>query len=454
VRNLVNIVPLKNFRSAETKKTTGSTGHRIPTALSSYDRTKEISCNPYFRGGISRWVWRFYMYRITAPACWFIALTCVFILYGTTSIDLYIFIPLMYSFGIWFIAWLIAMFLPPKAHLDYQMPRRVAKNASVPVRITLTSSVKSPMVDLVVIPMRLPPSIEAIPLTGARIDLLEPHEEKTVSLSFVCHFRGVYRLKGFRLETAFPLGLLRAYSAYWNEVDILVFPTFQSLSFIDLPTGKRYQPGGVALASKLGESTEYIGDRDYRDGDNVRDIDWKATARLMRPIVREYREEYFYRVGVIQDTFVPKGDHAREDDFESAISICAAVSDYMAREEYIVDLFAAGPNLYHLSAGRNLAFQDQILDILACLEPAKSEPFKIIEPELLESLSQLTTVICVMLDWDEVRRAFVDRIREVSAVKVVIVRDAPCTLDPTSSAADLSLTIVSKQVFAGGVTRL
>ena len=36
---------------------------------------------------------------------------------------------------------------------------------------------------------------------------------------------------------------------------------------------------------------------------------------------------------------------------ESAVSISAAVSDYMARQDYLVDLFAAGPNLYHLTAG-------------------------------------------------------------------------------------------------------
>jgi uncharacterized protein (DUF58 family) len=394
------------------------------------------------------------MYRVTAPACWFIGLTLIFLLFGATSIDLYIYIPILYAFGIWVISWIIAVFFPPKAKIEYSAPARVAGGSEALVRVTVTSSSRYSCVELTVIPMRLPPSIDVFPKEGISIGALSPSETVISQVSLLCNRRGIYTIKGFRIESSFPLGLLRGYSNSWKSSQILVFPTFHRLARIDLPTGKRYQPGGVALSSKLGESMEFIGNRDYRDGDNVRDIDWKATARLTRPIVREYREEYFYRVGVIQDTFVGKDSVEREDDFERAISICAAVSDYMAREEYIVDLFAAGPNLYHLTAGRSLAFQDQILDILACLEPAKSEPFEIIEPELLESLSQLTTVICVMLDWDDVRRAFVDRIRQVSEVKVIIVREGECTIDPAPDAPELALRLVAKQEFLAGVSTL
>ena len=59
------------------------------------------------------------------------------------------------------------------------------------------------------------------------------------------------------------------------------------------------------LFRSLGESFEFIGNREYRDGDSIRDIDWRATARLSRAIVREYREEYFMRVAVILDIKTP-----------------------------------------------------------------------------------------------------------------------------------------------------
>ncbi len=390
------------------------------------------------------------MYRITLPGRWFLSLTLLLFLDVSLFLDWHIAVPFIYAAVMWVVAWLVAMIYPPKVRLNADLPTRVAVGASAPVSLRLKSISKSPMVEITVLPMRLPPFIDVVPEEGVKIQELLPNDEATVSLTLICRKRGLYILKGYRVETAYPTGLLRAYSSIWQSAKLLVYPTFQPLSHITLPAGSRYHPGGVALASKIGDSMEYIGNREYREGDNVRDIDWRATARLTKPIVREYREEYFYRVGVIQDTFLGDNRSSHAADFERSISICAAVSDYMSREEYIVDLFAAGPNLYHLTAGRSLAFQDQMLDILACLEPAALEPFQIIEPELMENLSKLTIVICILLDWDPVRRNFVDRIRRISDVKVIVVRDANCTLDPAFDADSLSISVIDRKTFEAG----
>src|SRR5690606_24194272 len=121
----------------------------------------------------------------------------------------------------------------------------------------------------------------------------------------------------------------------------------------------------------------------------------------------------------------------QREAFERAVSVTAAVSDYMARQDYLVDIFAAGPNLYHLTAGRSLAQLDQILDILACVEENPAEPFEVIEPQIAELLARISTVICVFLDWNPARRDFVQRLSAQGvAVKVILLRDTPCTLDP------------------------
>jgi uncharacterized protein (DUF58 family) len=198
---------------------------------------------------------------------------------------------------------------------------------------------------------------------------------------------------------------------------------------LELPAGRRYQPGGVAMATARGESLEYIGNRDFREGDDVRHVDWRATARLQTPIVREYREEYFLRAAVVLDTFADSADPDHEN-FERAVSLCASVSDYMAREDYLVDLFAAGPQIYHLTSGRSLAYLEQILDILACVEISQAAPFENLEPEIESLLAQITTIICVFLDWTPERRAFVERLaHEGAAIKILIARDTPPLLE-------------------------
>ena len=311
--------------------------------------------------------------------------------------------------------------------------------------------------DLVVLPYRLPAGVDAEPESGLPLPDLKRGQEVRLRLGLRCVKRGAYRLKGYRVATGFPFGILRAQRTFAEERALLVYPKFSPLGRLSLPTGRRHHPGGVALASNLGESFEFIGNRDYREGDSVRDIDWRATARAQRPIVREYRDEYFMRVAVILDTHIPKGStDADREAFERAVSVAAAVSDYMARQDYLVDLFAAGPNLYHLTAGRSLAYLDQILDILACVDENPQEPFETIEPEIAENLSKITTIICVFLDWNQSRQAFVHRLSQQGAgVKVIIVRDRTCTLSPLGEADVLGdVPVITKAEFDRGMEEL
>jgi uncharacterized protein (DUF58 family) len=285
---------------------------------------------------------------------------------------------------------------------------------------------------------------------------LRPNEATKVRLGIRCRKRGVYEWPGFRVETEFPIGLVRSYQTLLLPQRILVYPGFSPLTRLALVAGRRYHPGGVSLASKVGESFEYMGNRNYREGDDIRHIDWRATARLNAPVVREYREEYLLRVAVILDTHVPEdSETARYDSFEQAVSLCAAVSDYMARADYLVDLFAAGSRLYHLVAGRSLANLDQVLDILACVEASAESTLAALEPELTLYLAQITTIICLFLDWDETRQAFVSRLmREGAGVKVIVVHDGDCTLDPRAADFPGGVTQITSAQFEAGITEI
>ena len=134
----------------------------------------------------------------------------------------------------------------------------------------------------------------------------------------------------------------------------------------------------------------------------------------------------------------------------------ASVGDFMARHDYLVDIFAAGPDLYHLTAGRSLAYLDQILDILACVEESAAEPFSAIEPQIAELLGRLSTVIYVLLDWDDPRRAFALRLHAQGvAVKAVVLRDEPCTLDPAADADVLGdVPVISRAEYDRGISEL
>jgi uncharacterized protein (DUF58 family) len=399
-------------------------------SLPSFSPAKDPADYPAFKGGVSRMVWRLLTQRLTPAGRWLAVATIVLASYGGASnLQLQSYVPAGYIGALWLVAVIAMLFYRPRVKLDARYASRISAKETLAVDVRIEQTGRSRGADLVVLPHNLPTEIDSIPEDGMALPDLIKGKITNVKLGLRCNKRGKYLLKGFRVESGFPFGILRSRQTFRQEQAILVYPTFRPLTQLRLPTGRRYQPGGVAMASKLGESFEYLGNREFRDGDNVRDIDWRATARLGRPIVREWVEEYMLRVAVILDTHAPNPGQA--ESFEHAVSLAAAVSDYMARQDYLVDLFAAGPNLYHLTAGRSLAYLDQILEILACVEANPDEPFDVIEPQLAELLSRISTVICVFLDWNDARRAFVRRIHSQGvAVKVIVVRDQACSLNP------------------------
>lgn len=265
--------------------------------------------------------------------------------------------------------------------------------------------------------------------------------------------RGQFQLPPVRVFTTFPFNFNRNQVGRFPGSPVLVLPNFHPITAITLEVGNRYQPGGIALTSHIGESPEYIGNRDYQSGDSLRRIDFRSWARLARPVVKEYQEEYYCRIALVLDTFMPTRRRMPPEGFpafEAAVSLSASVADALARGEYIIDLFAAGPELHIFRAGRNTAHLENVLEILAGVNHCRTNPFDTLGPALVNELGQISTVVCVFLDWDEPRRELVRAAREAGcSTKVLIVRDRTTTL-PVVDLDGLDLAIYTpSQVTTG-----
>lgn len=444
---------------------------------------KDLGDYPMFTGGVSRLVWRIYTQRLTPVGRWFALLSCAFLSYSGASLQLQGYVPAVYIGYAWGVAIAAMLVWRPVVRLRARsLPgmgdHRVVAGEALDVDVEVTNLSRWRGGELVLLPHRLPRDVDCVPEEGVRLPALKANVPHRTFVTLMCNRRGRFELKGFRVESDFPFGLLRSRRVCHEKRLIIVYPRFTSLARLELPSGRAYQPGGVALASELGESFEYRGNREYREGDNVRDIDWRATARVGLaslggvPIVREWVEEYMLRVAVVLDTQVePRSRSMRwsnrwaaimnlrppEDDrFERAVSLAAGVADHMARNDYLVDLFAAGRDLYHLTAGRSLAYLEQILEILAAVEPvpgkASSEesPFEQLEPALSELFDRLSMVVLVMTRWDRPRQEFAQRLRERGlSVKVIVsVDEAP------AGTGEPWVTFISREMFEKGVEEL
>jgi uncharacterized protein (DUF58 family) len=275
--------------------------------------------------------------------------------------------------------------------------------------------------------------------------------------------RGLYAPLNLRAFSARPFNLFRTPAVRTVgrvnplvpkalETSLLVLPRFQPLAQVILPVAARHHPGGIALLSNVGESPEYIGNREYRPGDPLRRIDFKAWARLGKPAVREYQEEYLARIALVLDTYVPPGRRAPKEgypDFEAAVSLTAAIADVLARGEYLIDLFAAGPELHVFRAGRHMAHFDNVLEILASVDACRTNPFDNLAPALVDELGSVSAVVGVFLDWTPEREQLMRVAQDHGcAVKALVVRDGAPTI-PLDTADFAVVQLTPAQVQAG-----
>jgi uncharacterized protein (DUF58 family) len=162
----------------------------------------------------------------------------------------------------------------------------------------------------------------------------------------------------------------------------------------------RHQPGGVALASKSGEAMDLLGVRPYRPGDPVRDLHARSWARTGIPVVREYQQEYFTRVGVVLDS-----DIADPERLEAAVELAAGVIAHLSRGEALVDVLVVGDRVHELTVGRSLGYLDQALDMLATVERGPKVDAAALMRRLEPYLERLSSVVVIALAEGEERLA-------------------------------------------------
>ena len=151
--------------------------------------------------------------------------------------------------------------------------------------------------------------------------------------------RGHVLVTGFELSTRFPFGLfrLRRHLHAPRDVDIIIYPKLEPLGdeLHLLP-----MTAGRMISARRGAGHDLHSLRDYQAQDDVRHIDWKATARARRLMVREFTAEDLWRVHVVFDTRMRE----RETD-EAAINgtdaATEATTDAAARFERGVTLAAS-----------------------------------------------------------------------------------------------------------------
>ena len=156
--------------------------------------------------------------------------------------------------------------------------------------------------------------------------------------------RGYYKFNSFTLTTKFPTGFFKRTREVDAEGELVVYPRTQPISdfFHLLPINDGQ------FQSKLKGSTgsDLYAIRQYEQSDVVRRIDWKATAKSSRLMVKDVTREDEWRINLVFDsTKVEKADFDFAAKFEKGITFAASLAKHFVSEGAELQLITPGETL-------------------------------------------------------------------------------------------------------------
>ncbi len=231
---------------------------------------------------------------------------------------------------------------------------------------------------------------------------LPPHGSCRITLEITPLRRGVVMLRDLRVMLPDPFGIFqRCTKVAAPPATLMVLPRRYPLPPMELPGGVPFKISGEANTNAFGNSGEFVGLRDYRPEDPMRQIHWKSWARLGRPIVKELEDTHYPRYGLVLDCL---STDRSDVGFEEAVSVAASFACAIDTSESLLDLMFVRNEAHRVTVGRGVERAEKLLEVLAGVTPERSGDLKALARLVLQYREDLTSCVVILNGWDE-RRA-------------------------------------------------
>ncbi|UCF86687.1 MAG: DUF58 domain-containing protein, partial [Nitrospiraceae bacterium] len=173
--------------------------------------------------------------------------------------------------------------------------------------------------------------------------------------------RGRYFLRDVRLKTGFPFIFLYLSRRLAYNRELIVYPAIVDVSSFMRDMQSRFSERETI---KKGQEGDFLFSREYIYGEESRNIDWKATAKVQKTMVKEYskRDERFVTL------LLDNGGSAEGSTFEKAVSVTASLCLEFIERGFYVRLMTCGKVVPY---GNGRVHLYKILDILAAIQELK-----------------------------------------------------------------------------------
>jgi Protein of unknown function DUF58 len=269
-----------------------------------------------------------------------------------------------------------------------------------------------------------------------------PFQRVRRRMTIVCDRRGLHTIGPAELHSGDPIGYRQQHQKVHEQLELLVYPKVYALD--SPPIASRVLLGNERSRALLGDPSRVAGVREYRSGDPLRYVDWRATARSTGLLVREFEPTASLRVAVFADLRVPqlRGLALEPPELEFTVAVTATIVSELAGRDVAVGLFSsasvAGRSISHppSSAPSGLA---EMLELLARASPWGGARFDHVLLSEVPRFLRGTSVVLVAAHFPEPTLVAIAEIRRrapVTAIWIETSKGAP----PTAGSVDCRLT--------------
>lgn len=218
---------------------------------------------------------------------------------------------------------------------------------------------------------------------------------------FLCRQRGYYPFGPALLRSGDVFGLFPIEREVPQRHYVTVLPRLAELPELGLPTERPF--GEARSGSRLFEDpSRILGLRDYRPGDPLKRIDWKATARrqALQSRVYEPSASLYLLLALNVDTFAQSWEGYDPVLLERAVTVAGSVARWAEARRYAVGLVAnssvpGADRPITVPPGRDPDQLTRVLEALAMVAPFTIAPLASVLAEAAYNLPMGATVVAV-----------------------------------------------------------
>lgn len=250
-------------------------------------------------------------------------------------------------------------------------------------------------------------------------------EHRKIGMKLTPGRRGVIAMGDVRALLPDPLGFFqRCKRIDTKPARLVVLPKRYRLPEIVMPGSSAFRIGGEETSNAIGNSGEFVGLREYRPGDPMRQIHWKSWAHTGRPMVKELEDNYFPRYALVLDTFSGSPD---ESVFEEMVSVAASFIVGLDRSGSLLDLMFIAGEAHTVTAGRDMERAEKLLEVLADVMVEESGGLDLLSSTVIRHREEMTSCLLILNGWDEPRADFVRKLIKaaIPCVPLIVGNGSP-----------------------------